>query len=133
MQFFFISTDNADIKNRSKEIASHIFGQFEIVTDYNNAEFKNYLGKYEWKWCTDKHAIADDSAVVSIEKNILLYTGFRPNGLKPIRREIIPINKFSFRTQHGGFYRMLFGENGEVAGIFISHGPGFLLELKKVR
>ena len=102
-----------------------------LILDYDITEFKHYLGKYDWTWCSNKNNVADDSVVVSIEKDKLIYTGYRPNGQTPSRYEIIPVDKFHFRTERGGYYRMLFDKNGEVSGIFISLGPTFTLELKK--
>jgi len=94
--------------------------------------YKHYLGKYDSTWSNDETYVHNDSIVVSLENNKLIYTGHRSDG-PDIRMEIIPVNKYLFRTKRGGFYHLSFDDKDQVEGIRFSSGPNWILDMKKVR
>ena len=103
-----------------------------LYFEYNPNRFKHYLGKYESVWSSDKNYVHDDSIVISLEEDKLIYTGYRSDG-PDTRFEIIPVDKYLFRTERGGFYHLSLDDEGEVKNIRFSVGPGFILDMKKVR
>ena len=100
--------------------------------DYDPKEYKHYLGKYSSKWSSNKNYIHDDSITVSLEDGRLIWNGYRSD--RPdTRSEITPINKYRFRDDKGGLYHVEFDEHGEVEGVRYSGGPGFTLDIEKIR
>jgi len=104
-----------------------------LLFQYDPNDYKHYLGKYDPKWSSDKNYVHDDSIVVSIEKDKLIWTGYRSDG-PDSRKEIIPIDKYHFRDDlNNGVYHLAFDDHGEVEGIRFSMGPSYILTMKKVR
>ncbi len=124
--------------NNYQQIHEYLVSQNLQLTDsllfeYKSDMFKHYLGKYESEWCSIKNYVHDDSIVISLEENKLIYTGFRSDG-PDTRLRIIPIDKYLFRTgSNSGFYHLEVDDHGEVEGIRFSMGPRFHLKMKKVR
>ena len=104
-----------------------------LYFQYDPNQFKHYTGVFiESEWDDpDDESNAMDSIVISIENNKLFFTPYFPAGNS--RREIIPINKYKFRTEFGrGFYRLKFDEKNNV--IEHIYGDGLLrIKSKKVR
>ena len=104
-----------------------------LLFQYDPNDYNHYLGKYHSKWSSDKNYIHDDSIVVNIEKDKLIWTGYRSDG-PDSRKEIIPINKYHFRDDYNnGVYHLEFDDHEEVEGVRFSVGPGFVLRMEKVR
>ena len=103
---------------------------------YDPNDFKHFLGKYKWDWisASGDRIVPDDSIVVSLEEDKLIWTGYREVFPGTTRTEIIPFNKYSFGDDRGaGVYYLEFDDQGEVNGIRYSEGPSFILKTKKVR
>jgi len=103
-----------------------------LLFEYHPEMFKHYLGKYEPGWCSIKNHVHDDSIVISLEENELIYSIYRSDG--PDKRiKIIPVDQYHFRTEQGGFYRCSLDDEGEVVSYRFSAGPNFVADMKKVR
>ena len=111
----------------------HIRHLDSIPAQFDPEDYKHYIGKYESKWCSDKNYIHDDSIVVTLEEGKLIWNGYRQNG-QGSRKEIIPINNYRFRDDNlDGIYHLKFDDHGEVEVIRYSNGPGFTLDMEKIR
>jgi hypothetical protein len=92
--------------------------------------FEHYLGKYETVWCSDKNYIHGDSIVINREEERLMFTIYGSDG-KDTRLEIIPVNKYFFRTEGGLFFYLSLENGGEVKSIRCNGGP-VVLDMKKI-
>ena len=102
--------------------------------EYDAQDYKHYLGVYKIFDVTDKDDVEflGDSTVISIENDKLYYTTYDKNG-NAYKREVIPINKYHFRTIYGlGYYQIVHDSLDEVIGLNISNGQSRIKE-KKIR
>ena len=102
--------------------------------EYDAQDYKHYLGVYELFEFTDldDSDFLGDSTVISIENEKLYYTPYDKDG-NGYKREIIPINKYHFRTIYGtGYYQVVYDSLHGVKGITISNGQARYKD-KKIR
>jgi hypothetical protein len=100
--------------------------------EYDPLDYSHYIGTYIKDWSSSKINFGIDSTLISIEDGKLYYAPYYNDG-RIDKREIIPVDKYKFRTVYRrGFYRVKFDNRGEVVGISI--GNGALWETsKKIR
>ena len=104
-----------------------------LFFQYDPEDYKHYLGKYDSKWSNKSGYTHQDSIVISLEENKLIYKGFR-SGRPSFQTKIIPVNKFHFwEERSGAICHFEFDDQGEVKGIRCSNGPRFILKIEKVR
>ena len=119
-----------------RRIHDYLINQDLQVTDsllfeYQPEMFKHYLGKYESVWSSDKNFVHDDSAVISLEEDRLIYTRYRLDG-PAIKFQIVPIEKYLFRTESGGYFHLNLNDQEMVENFRLST-TRFVLDMKKVR
>ena len=105
-----------------------------LYFQYDPNQYEHYLGTYKPYENTniDLDVEYEDSVVVSLENEKLYYTPyFREGGNS--KREIIPVNKYLFRTVRGrGFYHIDIDSSNVVKEITFSAGS-FRAKEKKIR
>ena len=128
-----------DIKGREvyREIHKYLLNKYPkevgtLLFEYNPVDFEHYVGTFKPYFNTNNSKFVTDSTVISIESDKLFFTPFFPDGSNS-KREIIPVNKYFFRTEFGrGFYRMNFDDSGNVVGLAFST-DSYVLRTNKIR
>ena len=103
-----------------------------LSLEYNPGDFKNYLGKYNYKWSRKGNTITD-SVLITIEKDNLSWKDY-VSGEIHWNSRIIPINRYRFRVAgKPGVGHIEFDELGLVENLRYSIGPSAIGWWKKVR
>lgn len=91
--------------------------------EYNPNNYEHYLGTYmPYEITYLDFGIFEDSTVVSVEDGKLFYTPYYRDGVSR-RREIIPVNKYHFRTELGtGYFQVVHDSLDQVVGLTWSNG-----------
>lgn len=102
----------------SKSIVQHD----TIYFTYNADDFSHYTGKYLEESNESMLSRPSDSTIIEIDRGRLYLTPYYRDGTNS-RREIIPVSKYSFRTENSsGFWRLNLNDSDDVIGMSFSAG-----------